>query len=92
MDTKINRNKKLITEALIPVVALIAMLGYVAVYRDDALSGSSQFVLLLGAAVAAIVCSFLNKVTFEKKMMEGLLKTSNQPWVAILILLMVGAL
>ena len=41
MDTKINQNKELsITEALIPVVALILMLGYnVYVYGDAALSG-----------------------------------------------------
>jgi NhaC family Na+:H+ antiporter len=92
MDTKINRNKELsITEALIPVVALIAMLGYnVAVYGDDALSGSNQFVLLLGAAVAAMV-GFLNKVTFEK-MMEEVAENIKSTVGAILILLMVGAL
>ncbi|EIA08729.1 Na+/H+ antiporter NhaC [Flavobacterium frigoris] len=92
MDTKINRNKELsITEALIPVVALIAMLGYnVAVYGDDALSGSNQFVLLLGAAVAAIV-GFFNKVTFEK-MMEEVAENIKSTVGAILILLMVGAL
>ncbi|SDW58802.1 Na+/H+ antiporter NhaC [Flavobacterium degerlachei] len=92
MDTKINRNKELsITEALIPVVALIVMLGYnVAVYGDNALSGSNQFVLLLGAAVAAIV-GFLNKVTFEK-MMEEVAENIKSTVGAILILLMVGAL
>lgn len=92
MDTKINKNKELsITEALIPVVALIVMLGYnVAVYGDDALSGSNQFVLLLGAAVAAIV-GFFNKVTFEK-MMEEVADNIKSTVGAILILLMVGAL
>jgi NhaC family Na+:H+ antiporter len=40
--------------ALIPVAALIVMLGFnVYVYGDEALSGSNQFVYwLLGAAVA----------------------------------------
>lgn len=92
MDTKINRNKELsITEALIPVVALIVMLGYnVAVYGDNALSGSNQFVLLLGAAVAAVV-GFFNKVTFEK-MMEEVAENIKSTVGAILILLMVGAL
>jgi NhaC family Na+:H+ antiporter len=92
MDTKINKNKELsIAEALIPVVALIAMLGYnVAVYGDDALSGSNQFVLLLGASVAAIV-GFFNKVSFEK-MMEEVAENIKSTVGAILILLMVGAL
>jgi NhaC family Na+:H+ antiporter len=56
MIRKINRNKELsIWEALIPVAALIVMLGFnVYVYGDEALSGSNQFVLLLGA-VAALV-------------------------------------
>jgi NhaC family Na+:H+ antiporter len=92
MDTKIIRNKELsISEALIPVVALIAMLGYnVWVYGDEALSGSNQFVLLLGASVAAIV-GFLNKVSFEK-MMEEVAENIKSTVGAILILLMVGAL
>src|SRR3970040_775651 len=92
MDTKIIRNKELsITEALIPVAALIAMLGYnVSVYGDEALSGSNQFVLLLGAAVAAIV-GFLNKVSFEK-MMEEVAQNIKSTLGAIRILLMVGAL
>jgi NhaC family Na+:H+ antiporter len=92
MDAKIIRNKELsITQALIPVVALIAILGYnVSVYGDEALSGSNQFVLLLGASVAAIV-GFFNKVSFEK-MMEEVAENIKSTVGAILILLMVGAL
>lgn len=92
MDTKINRNKELsIGEALIPVAALITMLGFnVYVFGDEALSGSNQFVLLLGAAVAAIV-GFFNKVTFIK-MMEEVAENIKATVGAILILLMVGAL
>jgi NhaC family Na+:H+ antiporter len=47
MIRKINRNKELsIWEALIPVAALIVMLGFnVYVYGDEALSGSNQFVV-----------------------------------------------
>ena len=92
MDTKIIRNKELsITEALIPVLALILLLGYnVSVYGDEALSGSNQFVLLLGAAVAAIV-GFFNKVTYQK-MMEEVAENIKSTVGAILILLMVGAL
>ncbi|MGO4820562.1 MULTISPECIES: Na+/H+ antiporter NhaC [unclassified Flavobacterium] len=92
MDTKINKNKELsITEALIPVIALIIMLGYnVYVYGDEALSGSNQFVLLLGAAVAAIV-GFFNKVTYQK-MIDEVAENIKATVGAILILLMVGAL
>ena len=92
MDNKIIRNKELnIWEALIPVFALIGMLGYnVYVFGDDALSGSNQFILLLGAAVAAVV-GFFNKVTFHK-MIEEVSENIKSTTGAILILLMVGSL
>ena len=56
-DEHIVENKELnIWEALIPVFALIGMLAYnVFVFGDDALSGSNQFILLMGGAVAAVV-------------------------------------
>ncbi len=91
-DNKIITNKELsLTEALIPVFALVCLLSYnVYVFGDDALSGSNQFVLLLGAAVAAIV-GFLNKVPYERMITEigSNLKSTTG---AILILLFVGAL
>ncbi|WP_445711063.1 Na+/H+ antiporter NhaC [Flavobacterium sp.] len=92
MDTKINSNKELsIWEALIPVFALIAMLGYnVYIFGDDALGGSNQFVLLLGASVAAIV-GFFNKVSYQK-MIDEVAENIKSTAGAILILLMVGAL
>ncbi|CAM3494260.1 Na+/H+ antiporter NhaC [Flavobacterium gelidilacus] len=92
MDTHINRNKELnIWEALIPVIALVGMLGYnVYVFGDDALSGSNQFILLMGAAVAAIV-GFFNKVSFQK-MIDEVAENIKSTAGAILILLMVGAL
>lgn len=92
MDTKINSNKELnIWEALIPVFALIIMLGYnVYIFGDSALGGSNQFILLLGAAVAAIV-GFFNKVSFQK-MMDEVAENVRSTNGAILILLMVGAL
>lgn len=92
MDTKIKQNKELsIFEALIPVFALIIMLAYnVAVYGDEALSGSNQFILLLGAAVAAIV-GFMNKVSY-KDMMEKVSDNLRSTSSAIIILLLVGAL
>jgi NhaC family Na+:H+ antiporter len=92
MDIKIHRNKELsIGEALIPVAALVIMLAFnVYVYGDEALSGSNQFVLLLGAAVAAIV-GFFNKVSYHK-MIEEVSENVKSTVGAILILLMVGAL
>ncbi|WP_313115026.1 Na+/H+ antiporter NhaC [Aequorivita sediminis] len=81
-----------IWEALIPVVALVIMLFYnvFVAYGDDALSGSNQFILLMGAAVAAIV-GFFNKVKFDQ-MIEEVASNIKSTAGAILILLMVGAL
>ncbi|RTY87383.1 Na+/H+ antiporter NhaC [Flavobacterium sp. RSP15] len=92
MDVKINKNKELsIGQALVPVLALIMLLGFnVFVYGDDALSGSNQFVLLLGGAVAGII-GFFNKVTYQK-MIDEVAENIKSTVGAILILLMVGAL
>ncbi|NJW51355.1 Na+/H+ antiporter NhaC [Salinimicrobium oceani] len=91
-DTKILENRELnIWEALFPVFALIGMLAYnVFVYGDDSLSGSNQFILLLGGAVAAIV-GILNKVSFDT-MIEEVANNIKSTSGAILILLMVGSL
>lgn len=91
-DENIVTNKELnIWEALIPVLALVGMLAFnVLIYGDDALSGSNQFILLLGAAVAAIV-GFYNKVTFNQ-MLDEVAENVKSTTGAILILLMVGAL
>ena len=92
-DQKIIKNKELsIWEALIPVLVLVAMLFFNVffVYGDDALSGSNQFILLLGAAGAAIV-GFRNKVSY-KRMLEEVAENVKSTTGALLILLMVGAL
>ena len=91
-DEPIIENVELnIWEALIPVIALVGMLAYnVFVYGDDALSGSNQFILLMGAAVAAIV-GFFNKVSYEN-MIEEVSNNLKSTTGAILILLFVGAL
>ena len=60
------------------------------VYGDDALSGSNQFILLLGGAVAAIV-GFINRVHY-KKMIKEIAHNFQSTTEAILILLIVGAL
>jgi NhaC family Na+:H+ antiporter len=89
---QIPSNKELgIWPALIPVFALIAMLAFnVFVFGDDSLSGSNQFVLLLGGAVAAIVGYFHN-VEYDK-MIDEVAGNIQSTAGAILILLMVGAL
>ncbi|MFD1161881.1 Na+/H+ antiporter NhaC [Hwangdonia seohaensis] len=91
-NQKIIDNTELnIWEALIPVVALIGMLAYnIYIYGDNALSGSNQFILLMGAAVAAIV-GYKNKVP-HKLMIAEVAENVKSTTGAILILLMVGAL
>lgn len=87
----IEKNTISIGWALVPILALVILLAFnVFVFGDDALSGSNQFVLLLGATVAAFV-GLKNKVDIQDMMDEvanNLKSTSS----AILILLMVGAL
>ncbi|GGB65505.1 sodium:proton antiporter [Flavobacterium suaedae] len=78
-------------KALIPVILLVAILAFnVYVFGDDALSGSNQFVLLLGGAIAAIV-GFTHKVPYST-MLGKVSKNIKSTAGAILILLMVGAL
>ncbi|MFS4415614.1 Na+/H+ antiporter NhaC [Maribacter sp. 2307ULW6-5] len=91
-NATVNENNELsIFEALIPVVVLVAMLAYnVYVFGDDALSGSNQFILLLGGAVAAVV-GIRNKVPY-KRMLAEVAENVKSTTGALLILLMVGAL
>ncbi len=91
-DIRIIRNKELsIGEALLPVLVLIVLLAYnVFVFGDDSLSGSNQFILLIGAAVAAAV-GFLNRVSYSQ-MVREVAHNFQSTAEAILILLMVGAL
>ena len=78
-------------QAFLPVTILVALLAFnVFVFGDDALGGSNQFILLIGAAVAAIV-GFRNKVSYTR-MIEAVGVNFKSTTGAILILLMVGAL
>ena len=78
-------------QALLPVVILVLLLAFnVYVYGDDALSGSNQFILLIGAAVAAMV-GFKTKVSYTD-MLEAIGSNLKSTTGAILILLFVGAL
>lgn len=77
--------------ALIPVIALVLMLGYnVFIYGSDALDGSNQFILLMGAAVAATV-GFFHHFGYHE-MFKEVAKNISNVTEAIFILLMVGAL
>lgn len=79
-------------DALIPVILLIALLAFnvLYVYGDDALTGSNQFILLIGGAIAAII-GFKNKVAYSK-MLDKVAKNIKSTAGAILILLLVGSL
>jgi NhaC family Na+:H+ antiporter len=92
-NNMLNKCKDLtIWEALTPVIALIFMLFYNVfyVFGDDALSGSNQFILLLGAAIAAII-GCLKKVKY-KYMLDVVAENVKSTTGALLILLLVGAL
>ena len=91
-DQKITKNSELsIFEAIIPVFILVGLLAYnVFIFGDDSLSGSNQFILLIGGAVASIV-GFRNKVSFSR-MMDEVAENVKSTSGAIFILLMVGAL
>ena len=91
-EQPIIENKELnIWEALMPVIVLVILLSFnVSVFGDDALSGSNQFILLIGGAVAAIV-GFMNKVSYER-MIDEVANNIKSTTEAILILLLVGAL
>ena len=70
---------------------LIILLTYnVFVFGDDALSGSNQFVLLIGAAFAAIV-GFYHSISY-KNMLVKIADNFQSVAGAIIILLFVGAL
>src|SRR5690606_40481575 len=88
-DNHIIENKELnIWEALIPVFALVIMLFYnvFLVYGDDALSGSNQLILRLGAAVAASI-GFCNIISY-KQMIDEVAEKIKYTTGALHILLM----
>lgn len=77
--------------ALTPVLILIGLLAFnIFVFGDSALSGSNQFILLIGGAVAAIV-GFIHHISYDTMItsVSNNIKSTSEP---ILILLLVGAL
>jgi len=80
-----------LSAALLPIIILVLLLTYnVTVFGDDALSGSNQFILLLGAAVAGLV-GVRNQVSYEQ-MLQKVGENLQSVTGPILILLLVGAL
>ena len=80
-----------LTTALLPLFFLVVLLSYnVIVYGDDALNGSNQFILLLGAAIAAII-GFKKRISYDS-MLEKIADNLKSVTGALLILLFVGAL
>ncbi|MVX35402.1 MULTISPECIES: Na+/H+ antiporter NhaC [Myroides] len=93
MENAQDKKERQITlfQSLIPVVILVAMLAVnVFVFRDDALSGTNQFILIIGGAIATVIGVY-NNVSYDKilkQVTHNIRDTSN----AIFILLLVGAL
>lgn len=78
-------------KALVPIVVLVVLLSVnVGIYGDDALSGSNQFILLLGGAIAAVI-GFKQKISYDR-MLDRVAENLKSVTGAILILLFVGAL
>lgn len=77
--------------ALLPVLFLIAALSYnVYIYKSNALDGSNQFILLIGAAFAACI-GFLKGVPYNV-FVQKISKNIKSTAVSLLILIFVGAL
>lgn len=80
-----------LSAAFLPLIILVLLLTYnVSVFGDDALSGSNQFILLIGGVVAGLV-GLRNKISYGQmlhKVGENLQSVTGP----ILILLLVGAL
>lgn len=88
-----NKKKSIsLLESFIPIIFLVGILGYNVffVYGDNALGGSNQFLLLLGAGIATFI-GYINKVPM-KSIIEEISNNIKSVSGAILILLMVGAL
>lgn len=90
-DQKEERQSMSLALAILPVLVLIAALSWnVYVFGDDALSGSSQMIIILVTGfVAAIGLS--RGVSWDKQQ-EAIISTIGNAMPSILILLLVGAL
>ncbi len=77
--------------AMLPVIVLIALLSLnVMIFKDDAVSGSNQIILIISGAFAAALA--IGAGATWKSLEEGIVNSLKVATPAILILLMVGAL
>lgn len=78
-------------EALAPIIFLIGALSFnVFVFKDEALSGSNQIILLSASVVAALI-AFTRKHTWIS-LQNGIVKSIASALPSILILLLIGSL
>ncbi len=79
-------------EALIPVLFLIAMLSFnvAYVFKEEAIDGSNQIILILSATVAALV-AMRTGIRWEE-LQDGIVRSISAAMSAILILLLIGSL
>ncbi len=87
----VGKRKPTLIESIIPVLFLIIFLSVnVAIFKDEALLGSNQIILILSGAVAAIVGIRLG--INWKELRSGIVKTISSALPSILILLLIGSL
>lgn len=71
MKKEKEKSEKQITlfQALIPVILLTGLTSYAFIFRDDALSGTNQYILLIGGTVAIIV-GLYNRVSYDNVILQ----------------------
>lgn len=78
-------------QAFIPIIFLVvALFINVAIFKDAALDGSNQIILILSGGVAALVALKLGMKWNE--IQEGIVKTISSAMASIIILLLIGSL
>jgi NhaC family Na+:H+ antiporter len=89
--TEISERPVSLTLALIPVVILVSLLSInVLVFKDDALGGSNQLVLMIAAAITAAIG--MSRGIRWVLIQDGIASSIRVAIPALLILMMVGAL
>jgi len=78
--------------SLIPIIILMIFLGInIVLFKDDATSGPNQIALMLSGLVAIVIGVFIQKIPYGK-IEDSILKSIEISLLAILILILVGAL
>ena len=86
-----NKKAPSIVQSVIPIIFLIVLLSInVSVFRDDALGGSNQIVLILSAGVAALMG--IRAGNSWDYLQKGIIKSISSAMPSVLILLIIGAL